>query len=63
MGFLTRKANAVSSKKAIFSNLRDDASDIETILSKNFENISVEVVGRATYFSGGNNMKELLRNG
>lgn len=58
-GFLYMKANAVYNKKAIFSNLHDNASDLETILSKNFENVSVEVVGSVAFFSGRNNTKKL----
>lgn len=54
-GFLYRKANAVYNKKAIFSNLHDNASDLEVILSNNFENVSVEVVGSVALFSGKNN--------
>ena len=54
-GLLYRKANAVYNKKAIFSNFHDNASDLEVILRKNFETVSVEVVGSVALFSGQNN--------
>ena len=53
-GFLYRKANSAYNKKAIFSNLNDNASDLEVILSNNFENVSVEVVGSVALFYGKN---------
>ena len=51
-GFLYRRANAVYNKKAIFSNLNDNAVDLETILRNSFENVFVKVIGSVALFSG-----------
>jgi len=53
-GYLYRKANAIYNKKSIFSNLHDNASDLETILRNNFENAFVKVIGSVALFSGHN---------
>jgi len=41
-------------RKAIFSNLHDNASDLELILSRHFQNYSVHVVGSVAFFTGQN---------
>jgi len=51
-GFLYRKANAVYNKTAIFSNLHDNVSDLEHILSRHFQDYSVNVVGSVAFFTG-----------
>lgn len=53
-GYLYKKANAVYNKKSIFSNLHDNASDLETILRNNFEIVFVNVIGSVALFSGKN---------
>jgi len=51
-GFLYRKANAAYNKKAIFSNLHDNVSDLELILSRQFQDYSVNIVGSVAFFTG-----------
>jgi ubiquinone/menaquinone biosynthesis C-methylase UbiE len=53
-GILYRKANSLYNKKSIFSNLQDNASDLEVILSNNFDKSSVHIVGSVAFFSGQN---------
>ena len=53
-GMLYRKANSIYNKKSIFSNLQDNASDLEIILRNNFEKVSVHTVGSVAFFSGQN---------
>lgn len=54
VGMLYRMANLTYNKKTIFSNLQDNASDLEVILRNNFEKVSVHVVGSVAFFSGQN---------
>lgn len=54
VGILYRIANSMYNKKLIFSNLQDNASDLEVILSNNFEKYSVHIVGSVAFFSGQN---------
>jgi hypothetical protein len=54
VGILYRKANSVYNKKTIFSNLHDNASDLELVLSRYFQNYSVHVVGSVAFFTGQN---------
>jgi SAM-dependent methyltransferase len=51
-GPLYRYVNRVYNRKAIFSNLRDNAADLATILSRNFASHTVEVVGSLAFFTG-----------
>ena len=53
-GILYRMANSTYNKKSIFSNLQDNASDLEIILRNNFEKVSVHTVGSVAFFSGQN---------
>ncbi len=53
-GFLYRKANAVYNKKKIFSNLHDNAVDLETILRNSFESVFLKVIGSVALFCGQN---------
>jgi hypothetical protein len=52
VGILYRMANSIYNKKSIFSNLHDNASDLEVILNNNFEKATVHVVGSVAFFSG-----------
>jgi hypothetical protein len=52
VGILYRMANSIYNKKSIFSNLHDNASDLEVILNSNFEKATVHVVGSVAFFSG-----------
>ena len=51
VGILYRIANSMYNKKSIFSNLQDNASDLEAILSNNFEKTTVRVIGSVAFFS------------
>jgi len=51
LGILYRVANSMYNKKSIFSNLQDNASDLEVILSNNFEKSTVRVIGSVAFFS------------
>lgn len=53
-GVLYRYANSVYNKKSIFSNLNDNATDLEFILKNNFKEFSVQTVGSVALFSGQN---------
>lgn len=57
VGLLYKTANSIYNKKGIFRNLHDNASDLEVILSNNFEKVSVQVVGSVALFSGRMNRK------
>jgi hypothetical protein len=54
VGMLYRMANSIYNKKSIFSNLHDNASDLEVILNNNFEKSTVRIVGSVAFFSGQN---------
>jgi SAM-dependent methyltransferase len=51
-GALYRVVNRAYNRKAIFSNLRDSAADLDAILARSFERHSVEVVGSMALFTG-----------
>jgi hypothetical protein len=51
-GRLYRMANAAYNRKAIFSNLRDNARDLEDILNDNFNDARVRVRGSVAFFRG-----------
>ena len=53
-GFLYRFTNSLYNDKAIFSNLHDNAIDLEVILKKNFNSYSVDVEGTVALFYGKN---------
>ena len=52
VGMLYRMANSMYNRKSIFSNLNDNASDLEVILRNNFRSHSVQTVGSVAFFSG-----------
>ncbi|MCD4719759.1 MAG: hypothetical protein K8S13_07835 [Desulfobacula sp.] len=47
-------ANSIYNKKSIFSNLHDNAADLEAILNNNFEKYTVRIVGSVAFFTGQN---------
>ncbi len=49
-GFLFRHANPLYNKLSVFSNLQDNAADLEKILAANFVTYSVDVVGSYALF-------------
>lgn len=49
-GWLYKKANSIYNAKGIFSNLQDNASDLEDILNNNFDNVTVTVIGSVALF-------------
>ncbi len=49
-GFLFRHANPLYNKLSVFSNLQDNAGDLERILAANFMTYSVNVVGSYALF-------------
>ncbi len=51
-GPLYRYVNGLYNRRAIFRNLRDNAADLDGILSRNFSSHSVEVVGSMAFFTG-----------
>lgn len=51
-GALYRWANRLYNRKSIFSNLRDNAADLERILAASFAEPSVEIVGSVAFFRG-----------
>lgn len=51
-GPLFRKANSIYNKSAIFCNLEDSMSALESALSENFDRYSVELVGSIALFRG-----------
>ena len=53
-GPLCRYTNSIYNKKAIFSNLDDNCTDLEKILKNNFREYSVEVKGSVALFYGKN---------
>ena len=53
-GPLYRFTNSIYNKKAIFSNLNDNCTDLEKILKNNFREYSVEVKGSVALFYGKN---------
>jgi hypothetical protein len=52
IGALYRYVNRVYNRKAIFSNLKDNAADLERILRRHFSDVSVRVVGSLAFFTG-----------
>lgn len=52
VGMLYRISNSMYNKKSIFSNLNDNAEDLELILKKNFKEYFVQIVGSAAFFLG-----------
>jgi hypothetical protein len=50
-GALYRYVNGVYNRKSIFSNLRDNARDLGTILASHFATHSVEIVGSLAFFT------------
>jgi hypothetical protein len=50
-GRLYRAANAVYNRKAIFSNLEDDAEGLDRLLARNFGRHTLEVVGSIALFA------------
>ena len=51
-GLLYRISNRIYNKVSVFSNLNDNAADLEKILSNNFKTYSVDVVGCYAFFAG-----------
>lgn len=51
-GLLYRMANPLYNKSGVFSNLKDNAADLELILSRNFTSYSVKVIGSYAFFEG-----------
>lgn len=51
-GISYRMANSIYNRKAIFSNLQDNAQDLEVILNNHFRKVSVDVVGSVAFFTG-----------
>lgn len=51
-GRLYRAANALYNRKAIFSNLDDDAEGLERLLARNFASHTLEIVGSVALFTG-----------
>lgn len=49
-GLLCRKLNALYNRRGIFSNLKDNAQDLEKALARNFSQVKVEVVGSYAVF-------------
>jgi hypothetical protein len=59
VGILYRMANSIYNKKSIFSNMQDNAADLEVILSNNFKKYSVHIVGSVAFFSGQNKIEKI----
>lgn len=51
-GLLYKKMNSIYNKSAIFCNLNDNMSDLETILDRNFRTYSIQLVGSIALFKG-----------
>ncbi len=51
-GLLYRIANPIYNRASVFSNLNDNAADLEKILSMNFSSYSVDIVGSYAFFVG-----------
>jgi len=53
-GLLYRFSNPIYNRLSVFSNLNDNAADLEKILSNNFRTYSLDVVGSYAFFTGHN---------